>query len=319
MISRRQILASAAALILPRSARAQSLLPVMAVLEPGPQLGVGAQAFMVRMKTLGWNDGQTIRIEARYANWDNERLPALARDLVLASPRVIFTHSIPALRAAQAATASVPIIGLSADMVAEGLVASLSAPGGNITGVTTIQRALDAKRLEILHEVVPGAERFGYLVPKSIPSEHVAVVERAARARNISLVVVAVAGVDEIENAIDRLASARVGGFIVQNSALLSREAGRIADGALRHRLPVISESPLFGQSGGLLQYGADIPAMFEQVAVLADKILRGARPAELPIEQPTRFQLIVNLRTAQKIGIAVPQSLLLRADSVIE
>jgi putative tryptophan/tyrosine transport system substrate-binding protein len=319
VIARRTLLATAIAVTALGSARAQSRLPLLAILEPGPGLGVGSRAFVTRLQELGWVEGRTIRIEARFADWDLERLAAQAGEMAAATPRLIFTHSIPGLRAARAATATVPIVALSADMVAEGFVPSLSAPGGNITGVTTVQRALDAKRLELLHEVVPAMKRFGFLVPAGILPEHVADVERAAALRGVELVVAPVTGLEGIESAIDALAVERVEGMIVQNNASLSREIARVAAHALLRSLPAISEAPLFAQSGGLIQYGADIPAMFEQLAAQADKILRGARPAELPIEQPTHFRLIVNLRSAQALGLPIPQVLLARADEVIE
>lgn len=318
-IGRRLAMAALGGVAVHRAARAQATLPTVVVLEPGPTLGVGSAAFVDRLEELGWVNGRTVRIERRFGNWDAARIEAQAHEAVAGSPRLVIAHSIPGVRAALAATRSIPVVGMTADMVAEGFVGGLTAPASNLTGVTLIQRELDLKRLELLREASPRILRVGFLVVPTTPAEHVAGLAAEAGRLGLEIEPVAVADAGAIDAVMARIAARSVDGVLMQNTALLSREGLAIAQAALRHRLPSISESPLYAERGGLLQYGADIPGMFRQMAAQADKILRGARPNQVPIEQPARIVLVVNQRSATTLGLELPPTLVARADEVIE
>jgi putative ABC transport system substrate-binding protein len=271
------------------------------------------------MGELGWEEGRNIRFEFVWAGGINEDLPALARDLVARHVDIIVTFSNAGVLAVQRATATIPIVGMSDDMVAEGLAASMARPGGSTTGVSIVGAKLDLKRLELLHECVPQARRIGVLMdPRSAVASQ-GQIESAAGGLNLELAVFPVHNANEIDRALDGIAAADVGAVNVLASAMLNG-ARRVIIGRLRDaHLASIYEWPESADDGGLLGYGAPVASLYRRVAFLVDKIMRGARPADLPIEQPTTFELAVNLRTAKAIGLTIPPSILSRADRVIE
>jgi len=236
-------------------------------------------------------------------------------------PDVLYTHSDGAARAAIRATTSIPIVvGAAADLLALGGINSLARPGGNVTGVTHAQPELDRKRLEILKEAAPSVARIAFLVdPQGIPELDVGALSRAAELLKIRLERVSVNRPDELTTAFSVIVKDGAQAVLVQDTFMLSRSSERVTALALQHRLPTVSQIPRFAERGGLLQYGADVLELFRRSAAYVDKILRGAKPGDLPIEQPTKVDLIINLKTAKALGLTIPPSLLLRADQVIE
>ncbi len=308
------------AAIWPLAARAQQPLPMVGILRINPKESeIFSEYFRQDMKELGWQEGHNVRFEFIWAGGRNEDVPVLARDLVARQPDVIVTFGNLGLSAVQHATATIPIVGMTDDMVGEGLAASMARPGGHTTGVSILGAELDLKRLELLHEYFPQAGRIAVLKdPTSTVANHYRLDEAASRL-NLELVVFNVRNADEVGPALDSIAAADVGAVNVLASTMLNGARRIIIDRLRSSRLPSIYEWPESADEGGLLGYGAPIASLYGRVAVLVDKILRGAGPADLPIEQPTKFELVVNLRTANAIGLTIPPSLLLRADRVIE
>ena len=245
----------------------------------------------------------------------------MARDLVALKPDVLYTSSVGCVRAAMQATTSIPIVvGAVADLVALGGVQSLARPGGNVTGVTHAQHGLDRKRLEILKEAVPSVSKIAYLFdPLAIPETALRALDESASQLKVQLQRVGVTKPDQLEVAFTDIVSKRAQAVLVQDAEMLFRYWERVTALALRHRLPSISEIPGFAELGGFLQYGADVFELFRRSATHVDKILRGAKPGDLPVEQPTKFELVINLKTAKALGLTTPPSVLGRADQVIE
>ena len=306
-----------------RHADAQAPPPLVAILEPGPKAtpSGGVQHFTEALADLGWVDGRTVRIETRYGEWEPERTTAMAQALLALRPDVLYTHSDRAARVAMRATTSVPIVvGASADLVAVAGLKSLARPGGNVTGVTANQPELDRKRLEVLKGAVPAITRVAYVFsPDGMPEEALVALEAAARRLGIKLQRFPLRDPGQAEAAFAGAVREAAQGVLVQDTTILARYTDRVIGLAARHRLPAISQIPGFAERGGLLQYGADVYAMFRQSAGYVDRILKGARPGDLPIEQPTRIGLIVNQKTAKALGIVLPSVILLRADQIIE
>ena len=223
------------------------------------------------------------------------------------------------IQAAQRATKTIPTVGIAADMLRTGLAASMARPGGNLTGVNILASELDAKRLEILHEAVPAAKRIGALALPDRGWDSLPELEAAARQLDLKLVVVTVRSLDKLTGGLDALQSAGVDAVNVLASAAISPARATIIDRLNRARVPAIYEAPELAEAGGFLGYGSSFDFNSRLVARLASKILRGARPADLPIEQPDRFDLVINLKTANAMDVTVPPALLVRADKVIE
>ncbi|HEV8674386.1 MAG TPA: ABC transporter substrate-binding protein [Methylomirabilota bacterium] len=274
------------------------------------------EAFRQGMRQLGYVEGQTVVFEARGADGKNERLPALAAELVRLKPDVIVTASNFAAQAAHQATATIPIVTASGDPLAIGLVTNLARPGGNVTGVTSQTVELSAKRLDLARELVPGASRLGIL---GTGSSIIRETETAARALGIRLDVVGVRSPAELDGAFSTIARRRPGVLIVAPSSAFFGERRRVAELAVKHRLPTVHASQEYAEAGGLIAYGTDLAALFRRAAVYVDKILKGAKPGDLPIEQPTKFELVINLKTAKALGLTIPPSVLARADEIIE
>ena len=283
----------------------------------GPASFVAAE-----LQRLGYVQERNLTIDFRSAEEEPRRLPDLARELVALKPDVILTiGTVDAIVAAMNATTTIPIVFVTAvDPVRTGLVASLARPGGNVTGVTSLNADLGAKRLELLTEIVPGVRRVAVLanpVDPETPSM-VGAVKSAARARRVHLNLVEIRDPARLGDAVSDAKKAGAGALLVLGSPLLFRLSSPLADLAAKHRLPTVSGWREFPDAGGLASYGTNIPEMFQRAAGLVDRILRGAKPAELPVEQPTKFELVINLKTAKALGIKIPESILLRADEVI-
>jgi ABC-type uncharacterized transport system substrate-binding protein len=281
------------------------------------------EAFRQGMRELGYIEGRTVVFEARGADGESERLPALAAELVRLKVGVIVTATT-AVQAARQATATIPIVTASGDPLATGLVTSLARPGGNVTSVTTLSIELSAKRLDLARELVPGASRLAVLWHVGSvgvdPGERIVRdTEAAARVLGVSLDVVGVRSPAELDGAFATIARGRPAVLIVAPGPVFFKERQRLAELAVKHRLPTVFAQREFAEAGGLIAYGANLAELFRRAAAYVDKILKGARPGDLPIEQPTKFELVVNLRTAGRLGFTVPQSILLRADETIQ
>ena len=296
-------------------------IPSIGYLSPRPGPSFYDEAFFKGLRDLGYVEGQNLTIEYRWANWGSDRLAAFAAELVHLKVDVIVSTggSAPAL-AAKHATTVIPIVFVTGDPVGIGLVPSLSRPGGNLTGVNILTTELNAKRLDLLKEAFPGASRIGVLANPGPPTYRVARrnLEDAARTLNVRLYLREVRGPNDLDNAFAAMVKERVDALLVLNDPLLFAQRGRIAGLAAKNKLPGIYEWREFSGAGGLMSYGADLADLYRHAAMYVDKILKGAKPADLPVEQPTKFQLVVNLKTAKVLGMTIPQSILVRADEVI-
>jgi putative ABC transport system substrate-binding protein len=279
------------------------------------------KAFRAGLRELGYLEGKNIVIEYRWADDRYEQLPALAGELARLKPDIIVTHGAAGVRAAKNATAAIPIVMANVgDPVTVGLVASLARPGGNVTGSSFFNLELYGKQIELLKEVFPRAKRFAFLVNQDNPSSGpaYAAAEGAAKLLKVELQRFATRGPDEFDSALSAMVNTRIDAVVVQNDAVLTTHAKTIAELAVKRRLPVASGREL-AEAGGMVGYGQNISEMFRRAAYFVDRILKGAKPADLPVERPTRFELVVNMKTAKALGIKIPQSILLRADRVIE
>ena len=308
-------------------AQQQAKIPKIGFLSAGFDSGGSSSwrdSFKREFLKLGYVEGKNIAFEYRNADTKYDRLPALADELVRLKVDVIVTPGANDTRAAKNATKTVPIVftGGGSDPVTLGLVDSLARPGGNVTGMTSISSELSAKRLGLLKELIPHVSRMAALSDRTARGSALNVRDTEAAARSLGIAVQSVAvRPDPKEYDAAFLAMKRGGAgavIVVQSSAFFSGYP-RISDLALTHRLPSVGGSKEYPQAGGLISYGADYPDLFRRTAVFVDKILRGAKPGDLPIEQPTKFELVINLKTAKALGLTIPPSLLQRADQVIE
>ena len=277
--------------------------------------------FRSPLRDLGYVEGKNIVVEYRWAENKYERLSLLAAELVHAQVDVIVTvGGVPAAQAAQRATRVIPIVASgTVDPVAVGLVASFARPGGNITGPTIISDELVGKQLELLREVVPKLSRVGILWNPANPGNAQQLRAAEAAARGLPLEPVGARDSSEIETAFAVMTRRRTDGLVVLADTTFISERERIADLAIKSRLPAVYGWRPHAEAGGLIAYGASRVELHRQVAVYVTKILKGAKPADLPVEQPTKFELVINLKTAKALGLKVPQSVLLRADEIIE
>ena len=281
------------------------------------------QAFRQGLRDLGYEEGKNISIEYRWANGRNERLPALAAELVRLNPDVLVTHAGPGIRAAQQATSTIPIVmGTSSDPVRLGLVKSLAKPGGNTTGVSLQLIDLAAKRLELLREAVPNLRQVAVLSNPALPGAREAVKETEVAARTLGVRVRSFKVVrepTELETEFAAILRERPDALIVIPTPLVGAHLARIAEFAARNRLPAMGWERGFVAAGGLISYGGDFLEGWRLAARYVDRILKGAKPAELPVEQQNKFELVINLKTAKVLGLTIPQSILVRADQVIQ
>jgi len=281
------------------------------------------QPFEQALRERGWVTGKNLVIEYRWAEGKYDRLPAFAAELVRLEPQAIVAPVTAAARAARDATATIPIVMVTvSDPIVDGLIASLARPGGNVTGLTlTPTSEIWAKQLQLLREVVPHARRIAFLWnPANMTATRgVRTVEEAARSLGVELQVVGVRAPAEFEPAFRVVTQEQAHALLVLADAMFLAHRARLADLALAHRLPTVLATKEYADAGGLVSYGADYPDLFRRAVVYVDRILKGAKPMDLPVEQPTKFELVINLKTAKALGLTIPQSLLLRADQVIE
>jgi ABC-type uncharacterized transport system substrate-binding protein len=312
-----------AVVVLPLIAHAQQpKVPRIGYLSLRSRPSTEDEAFKQELHDLGWIEGQNIVIEYRWGTGQVDHLPALAAELVRLPVDLIVALATPVVQAAKAATQSIPIVGLAADPVGTGLVASLARPGGNITGMSNIGPELAGKRLERLRDLLPTLSRVAFLAYGGDPAHKRFLQEAqdAATRLGMQLQPLVIGRVEEIERAFAAMHSERAEALIVQPLFIGDLGQGqRIADLAVQHRLPTVSTQRRFVETGGLMSYGADLRASFRRAAVFVDKILKGAKPGDLPVEQPTKFTLAINLKTARALGLDVPSMLLATADEVIE
>jgi len=277
-------------------------------------------AFRQGLRELGYVEGRNIVIEYRSAEGRNDRLPELAAELVRLKVDVLVTTGPAAVGAGKQATSTIPIVmGAVGDAVDFGFVASLARPGGNITGMSWLGPELNAKRLELLKEVFPKVVRVAVLWDPATPKTYVRATEVAARSLGINLRVLEVAKSNEFDHAFATLTGDGAGALEVMPSTMFASQMRQLVDLAAKSRLPAIFPDERYAQAGGLLSYGPSFPEMYRRAATYVDKILKGAKPWDLPVEQPMRFEFIINLKAAKQIGLTIPPNVLARADKVIK
>jgi len=326
-IGRRGLIAGLGGVILtgPPGVRAQQpALPVIGFLggssaaDRAPFLAV----FRAGLSESGYVDGRDVTIEYRFADGQYDRMPSLAAELVRRPVNVIFAGDLPATLAAKAATSSIPIVFNSGgDVVQLGLVASLNRPGANVTGVNMIAGPLSSKQFDLLHELVPGAKIIGFLAnPQNANADaDSATVQEAARALGARLIILEASTDDDFEKVFARIAQEKVGALLVNADVFFTSERDRLVKMAARNAIPTIYAWREFCLAGGLISYGPSIAASYHECGLYVGRILKGAKPSEVPVIQPTKFELVINLKTAKALGLAVPHDLLALADEVIE
>ncbi len=309
----------------PLAARAQQpAMPVIGFLSSRSEIDsvLHVAAFRQALSEADYVEGQNVAIDYRWADGQYDRLPGLAADLISRQVAVIFAGGGAAARAAKAATTMIPIvIMIGEDPVKFGLVASLNRPGGNISGVSTFNAVLGSKRLELLHELVPTIATIGLLVNPNYPSAGLEIGETqvAARAVGRNLIILNASTESEIDAAFASLVQQRVGALVVTGDPLFVSQRDKVVMLAARHAVPTIYVQREFAVAGGLIGYGTSLTDAYRQVGIYAGRILKGAKPGDLPVVQPTKFDLVINLKTAKALGITIPDKLLALADEVIE
>jgi putative tryptophan/tyrosine transport system substrate-binding protein len=326
-IQRREIIVTlGSAVVWPLAAHAQqSAMPVVGFLHSSSPGGYAsrAAAFRQGVNEGGYIEGRNVTIEYRWAEGHNDRLPELAADVVRRKVTVIAATTTPAAFAAKAATATIPVVFVTAgDPVKLGLVASLNRPGGNLTGVTTSNVEVAPKRLEALHEIIPTATTFALLINSSSPTLAESTtrdVRASARTLGVKLHVVSATTDNEIDDAFASLAKLRAGGLVIGSDTFFTSRSERLASLALRYALPVVYEWREFAVAGGLISYGTDSRDAYRLAGIYTARVLKGGKPADLPVQQATKVELYINLKTAKMLGITIPLPLSGRADELIE
>jgi putative ABC transport system substrate-binding protein len=291
------------------------------LLWPGdaPPVSPRMESFRQGLRTLGFVDGQNIAIELRYAQGGPKQLPELAAELVRLKVDVIYTAGDLAPRVAQQATETIPIVVISDDILGAGVVASLSRPGGNTTGLTILSPELSAKRLEVLRDIIPGLSRVTALWDPTTGASQVTMTESAAQSLNLKLQVLEVRRREDVAAVVRAARDSQAEALNVFSSPFLAALHREIIAFAAEYRLPAIYQWREHAEAGGLVSYGPSLAAMWRQSAIIVAKVLKGAKPTDLPVEQPAKLELVVNAKTAQALGLTIPPSVLLRADEVIE
>ena len=279
------------------------------------------ESFLEGLRKLGYVEGKNLVIEWRFAEGNADRLPSLAAELVRLKVDVIVTAASPPTRAAKEATFTIPIVmAVDDDPVGSGYVASLARPGGNITGLATLSPEIAGKQLELLKETIPTLSRVAVLGTSTVPQYAVTVkeIELAAKALGVKALFLEVRNPKDIESVFRTASKERASAVVVLGSPVLRSEQKQVVDLALKYRLPAAYQRPDYIADGGFMTYGVNINDLFHRAATYVDKILKGAKPADLPVEQPMKFELVINLKTAKQIGLTVPPQVLARADKVI-
>ena len=281
---------------------------------------VWLDAFLQGLQELGYFEGKNIIVERRYADGRYEQLPTLAAELIRLKIDVILAASTPVAQSAKETTNSIPIVMVVADPIGTGLVASLARPGGNITGLSDFHANLVTKRLELLKEVVTSLSRVAVLSNPASPtcSTQLKDLNTAGPALGLTLVAIEATNPEDLPNSFSRIKKERVGAVFVCGDRMFNTHRRQIFELVNKNQLPAIYSTKEYADSGGLMSYGANFPELYRRAATYVDKILKGAKPADLPIEQPTKFELVINLKTATQIGLTIPPHILARADRVI-
>jgi putative ABC transport system substrate-binding protein len=298
-----------------------SRVPRVGILSPYTASGSSFQNDVKRgLNELGHREGKTIEFESRFADGRTDQLPRLATELVQFKPDVIVTTTAPAVRAARQATSTVPIVmGEVDDAVEQGFITSLARPGGNVTGTSWLNTELNGKRLDLLKQALPGLSRVGVLREAVAGGASARGIMAAARALGIQVYIWELRLPDELNDVFSDMARNRVDALSVLQSPMIVTESGRILELVGQHRLPAIFPDRHFIDAGGLMSYGTNLPGMYRRAAMYVDRILKGAKPSELAVEQPTVFEFVVNLAAARTLGLTMPPSVLAGADEVIE
>jgi putative ABC transport system substrate-binding protein len=277
------------------------------------------EAFRRGLRDLGWVEGQTLHIEYRWAEGKNERLPDLAAELAHLKVELIVTTGGTATNAAKQATKTIPIVFMQVgNPDRQGFVASLARPGGNITGLSNIAEEISGKRLELLKETFPKLSRVAVLWDPSTGPHSLRVTEKAARLLDVRLQILEVREIKDFDGAFRAASKGLAEAATVLSSGVSHTHRETLVDSALKKRFPAVFDHRNYVEAGGLISYGPDVPEMFRRGAIFVDKILKGTKPADLPVEQPTKFELVINLKTAKQIGLTIPPNVLARADRVI-
>ena len=295
-------------------------IPRIGFLSPFSSSDTPHQAFREGLRDLGWVEGKNIAIEYRYANGTDDRLPGLVADLLRQKPDVIVTSVTGDTLVVKKATSTTPIVMAAGDPVAAGIVSSLARPGGNITGLSQMAPELSGKRLELLKEILPKLSRVAGLWN---PEGRVATfsweeMQHPARELKLQLHSLEIRNPDDIEKAFEEATRAHIDALMIMPDPVTRTNLNRIAGLAIKNRLPSVFHIKEFTDAGGLIAYGPDRSDLFRRSATYVDKILKGAKPGDIPIEQPRKFELVINLKTAKQIGVTIPPSVLFRADKVI-
>jgi len=311
------------AVYLPAEAQQPKKIPRIGFLlgtSPGPDPRV--EGFRQGLRDLGYVEGKNIAIEWRYAEGKEDLVPKLAAELVHLNVEIIVTDGTNVTRAAKNATKTIPIVMASdADAVGMGFVASLARPGGNITGLVNLFAGLSGKRLELLKEAIPGISRVGIVwnPENSASVSGFKETQEAAQALAMQLQSLEVRGADDFLGTFQAASKGQVRALTVMSDSLMFSNRRRLLDLAAKHRLPTMHTQSLWVEAGALMSYGTHLPDLWRRATVYVDKILKGAKPADLPVEQPTKFEFVINLKTAKQLGLTIPQSVLFRADKVIK
>ena len=317
------LLGGAAVAAWPLAAHAQQAgsIPRIGVLWPGdaPPVSPRMESFRQGLRASGFVDGQNIAIELRYAQRGPQELPELAAELVRLKVDVIFASGDLAPKVAQQATETIPIVAIGDDILGAGLIASLSRPGGNTTGLTILSPELSAKRLEVLRDIIPGLSRVTALWDPTTGASQVTMTTSAAVSLNLKLQVLEVRRREDVAEVVRAARNSQADALNVFSSPFLAALHREVIAFAAEYRLPAIYQWKEHAEAGGLVSYGPSLAAMWRQSAIIVSKVLKGAKPADLPVEQPSKLELAVNLRTAKSLDLTISPSVLLRADEVIE
>ena len=298
-------------------------LPRVGVLEPGRAPGGSCLAgFQRSMRELGYIDGKTVEFDVRYADNSRERLQALAGEIVRQAPNVFWTHSSVGARTAAQVTKTIPVVsGVGGDLLAQGLVGSLARPGGNVTGFELFDQDLMGKRLQLLKEALPSVGRVAVLVDPTLPSFDIVPrnIEKEAQLLGVRVQRFEASSVGQFESVFAAMVRERADALMVTDNVLFARNASRLFELALQHRLPTVGGWRRHAEAGSLISYGANVDDSCRRSAGYVDKILKGAKPADLPVQLPDRFELIINRRTATALGVTIRPTLMVQAQEVIE